>query len=212
MKGILITTLLLLLAFPGAATAISPQGTVVPSGTPITVRLRDKIATRVAKKGQRILAEIESPATLPPGAMVVGELVEAKRSGRLWGRARLRFKLDTLQLPNGQKIKIKAVLHRIGEFQIDEDRIVADSTIGRDVKTGIWSAVGFGAGAAGAYALINKSAGAEKIMQAAKTGGAYGLAAGAGIGVLSAVLRRGKELEIEAGTEMVLILSEAVKF
>jgi hypothetical protein len=208
----LITTLSWLLAFSSAATAITPQQTVIPTGTPITVRLRDAISTESAKKGHRILADIESPSVLPPGSMIVGELVEAKRSGRVWGKAKLVFRMDTLQLPSGQQVKIKAVLHRIGAVQIDRNRIVAGSTIGRDVKTGVLYTFLGGLTGAGFNALAKKDEGKDAMIQAAQIGGKYGAAGGAAIGVMSALLKRGKELQVNAGEEMVLIVNEAIKF
>ena len=211
MKTLIVITLSLMLTLHSATVALSPQQTVIPAGTPITVRLRDTITTKTAKKGHRVLTDVEEPSTLPPGSMIVGELLEAKRSGRIWGRAKLKFDFNTLQLPNGQKIKIKAVLHRIGNLQTDSNKLAAGSTIGRDVKTGLlFTFLGGGLGAGGA-ALANKGAGGPVILEAAKLGGAYGAAVGAGIGFLT-LLRRGKELEIGAGTEIVLILNEAVRF
>jgi len=211
MKTLIVTTLSLMLTLHSATVALSPQQTVIPAGTPITVRLRDTITTKTAKKGHRVLTDVEEPSTLPPGSMIVGELLEAKRSGRIWGRAKLKFNLDTLQLPNGQKIKIKARLHRVGNLQVVENKLQAGSTIGRDIRNGLlYTFLGGGVGA-GVGALANKRAGGPVILEAAKHGGAIGAGVGAGIGLLT-LLRRGKELGIDAGTEIVLILNEAVRF
>jgi hypothetical protein len=212
MKRTLIATLSLLLVFSSVAIAITPQQTVIPTGTPITVRLRDAISTESAKKGHRVLADIESPSVLPPGSMIVGELVEARRSGRIFGKAKLAFRMDTLQLPNGQQIKIRAALHRVGAVQIDRNRIVAGSTIGRDVKAGVWYTIGGGLAGAGLKALTKKDEGKDAMIQAAQIGGRYGAAGGAAIGVMSALLKRGRELQVNAGEEMVLIVNEAIKF
>ena len=93
-----------------AARASAQNGTVaeqaapaklnIPAGTPITVRLQQRLSSATAVPGERFQAVIDEPVVvgnqivLPVGAPVEGHVTIARRSGRLHHPGQLALTLD----------------------------------------------------------------------------------------------------------------------
>jgi hypothetical protein len=176
---------------------------IVPVGTHLPLVLRNGINTRTAKPGDAVYFETLYPISqnnhiaIPMGSFVRGEIVSAKRPGRIAGRGEFRIALDQMTFLNGYTIDLRATpssVDRDGREGVDaEGKIIGPSSKGRD------TAIVLGATAGGTY--IGTLAGAT-INGAAGRGALIGGGA-AGIGALIAVLAtRGPEAELPRGTTM----------
>jgi hypothetical protein len=188
---------------PPVPAPASADKLVVPTGTRLPLILRNGINTRTAKAGDSVYFETVYPITvnnrmaIPMGSFVRGEILEAKRPGRIKGRGEFRIALEQMTFPNGYTIEFRAIpssVDRNGQEGVDsEGRIKGPSGKGRDVATVLVATAG------GAYigslvgAVVNDAPGRGALIG----GGA------AGIGALIAVLAtRGPEAELPRGTTM----------
>ena len=107
---------------PAVAPPLAPQQVkrpyervTLPAGTRLGVVLENGLSTRNAKVGDSIYMRTSFPITqnnriiIPVGSYVRGELVEAKRPGRIKGRGEFRLRLNTMIFPNGYTVDLLAV-------------------------------------------------------------------------------------------------------
>ncbi len=194
-------------AAPAAASVpASPpkvESLTVPAGTRLPLLLRNGINTRTAKPGDSVYFETAYPIAvnnkmaIPMGSFVRGEILEAKRPGRIKGRGEFRIALEQMTFPNGYTIELKATpnsLDRDGREGVDtEGKIKGPSSAGRDTAMVLVASGG------GAY--IGTLAGA--INSGAPGKGALIGGGVAGLGALIAVLAtRGPEAELPRGTTL----------
>jgi hypothetical protein len=174
---------------------------IVPTGTRLPLLLRIGLNTRTAKHGDSVYFETAYPIAvnnrmaIPMGSFVRGEILEAKRPGRIKGRGEFRIALEQMTFPNGYTIELKATpssVDRNGQEGVDsEGKIKGPSGAGRD------TAMVLAATGGGAY--IGTLAGA--IDSGAPGRGALIGGGIAGLGALIAVLAtRGPEAELPRGT------------
>jgi hypothetical protein len=170
-------------AAPAPAPAVRPaprfREVTVPADTPLSVTLETALASDTSQvedpvEGRLARAVVVSHTTvLPAGARVTGSVIDAKRSGRVKGRALIAVRFNRI------------VAH--GEhYQIQTARISREATASTksDVKKG-----GIGAGVG---AVVGGIAGGGK---GAAIGGVLG-----GAGTVMAT--RGKEVQLPAGTTL----------
>jgi outer membrane murein-binding lipoprotein Lpp len=89
-------------AAPGAETAQNeaPPRQIIPAGTPITIRLQQRLSSASAVPGQRFEGVVDEPIVVgdqivvPVGAVVEGHVIVARRSGRLHHPGQLGLTLD----------------------------------------------------------------------------------------------------------------------
>ncbi len=80
----------------------APPPLTIPAGTPITVRLEERLSSASAVPGERFDAVIEEPVVaddrvvVPVGALATGHVVIARRSGRLHHPGELGLTLDSV--------------------------------------------------------------------------------------------------------------------
>jgi hypothetical protein len=140
----------------------TPPPLVIPAGTPITVRLQQRLSSASAVPGERFEAVIDEPVVVedrvvvPVGALATGHVVVARHSGRLHHPGELGLALDNVTV--GQE-----------NIPLVTSNVVAR---GGSHKTRNWAWIG-GGGAGGA--LIGGLAGGGK---GALIGGPIGAAAG----------------------------------
>jgi type IV secretion system protein VirB10 len=165
--------------------------------------LRNGINTRTAKPGDSVYFETVYPITvnnriaIPLGTFVRGQILEAKRPGRIKGRGEFRIALDQMTYPSGYTIELRATpssVDRDGQEGVDsEGKIKGPSSRGRDTATVLVATGG------GAY--IGAIVGG--IVKDAPGRGALIGGGAAGIGALIAILAtRGPEAELPRGTAM----------
>ena len=149
----------------------SPPLTMKPGAT-LTVRINEPLSSDHNKVGDVFSATLTQPVVVlgivvaRRGQAVAGQVVEAKKAGRVSGVSRLGITLTSLTLVDGQTVPIQSqLLVREGP-----------TSVGRDAA-GIAAATGVGAviGAAADWG----------------TGAAIGAAAGAAAGTIGVLLTRG---------------------
>jgi hypothetical protein len=164
---------------------------VVPSGTPLHVRIDESIDTRRNRAGDGFTATLSQPverdgrALIPAGTPFRGHVTSASASGRMKGRAQLGLALDSFRL-NGRQYRIETTT---------VDRVSAAHKKRNGVLIG---------GGAGLGAVLGAIAGGGK-------GALIGAGAGAGAGTAGAALTGKKELGIGAETPLRFTLRSAVE-
>ena len=191
---------------PQVAPAASKSARIeVPGGTHIPLVLHNAVSTRTARPGDPVYFEtlfpvmVDGHVVIPAGSYVSGEVTEAKRAGRVKGRAELGIKLTTMILPNAYMVNLNAIPSGAGtgggESVTTEGTIKGDTDKASDAGTVIKS-TGAGAGI-GAIA-----------------GGARGAGIGAGIGAaagLGAVLlSRGPDAEMPRGSTVEAVIDRSI--
>ncbi len=189
---------------PASATA-KPAMIEVPGGTHIPLVLHNAISTRSARPGDPVYFEtlfpimIDGHVVIPAGSYMSGEVTEAKRAGRVKGRAELGIKLTTIILPNSYMVDLNAMPSSAGsgggETVNNEGKVVGDTDKASDAGTVIKSTAA-GAGIGGI------------------AGGARGAGIGAGIGAaagLGAVLlSRGPDAELPRGSTIEAVIDRSI--
>jgi type IV secretion system protein VirB10 len=188
-----------------AAPAV-PAKIELPTGTHIPLVLHNAVSTRSAQPGDPVYFETSFPVMLngkvvvPAGSWVSGEVTEAKRPGRVKGRAELMVRLNTLILPNAYMISLAASPGNAGtggnETTDHEGKIKGDTDKGADVGT-VMKTTAAGAGIGGLAAQSAKGAG-------------IGAGVGAAVGLATVLLTRGPEAELPRGTTLDAILDHPI--
>ncbi len=177
---------------------------VVPAGTAIPIALTSRVSSKNAKDGDGVYGKTVFPITVdnkivvPEGSHVRGKIVEVKRPGRVKGKAELTLSFQTLVLPSGITIPIYTSLRgaggagtRKGENSVEGDSSKTDDagTIGKTAAEG---------------GLIGVIAGRGK-------GAVVGGAGGAAVGTAAVLLTRGKDLVLEPGTTIEIVLDRPIE-
>jgi hypothetical protein len=183
-------------------TAASAERVTVPSGTRVGVVLQNGISTRSAKAGDSVYLQTSFPITennrivIPVGSYLRGELLEAKRPGRVKGRGEFRMRLDTLILPNGYTVDLRAAPRSAdsgGKETMDsEGKVTGGGNKGEKVGT-VVSTTATGAGIGAIATRTPKGAG-------------IGAGIGAAAGLAAVLLTRGPEAELPRGSTMDVVL------
>jgi type IV secretion system protein VirB10 len=187
---------------PAPAATKSDQ-VVVPLGTRLPLLLRNGINTRTAKPGDSVYFETAYPIAvsnkiaIPMGTFVRGQILEAKRPGRIKGRGEFRIALEQMTYPNGYTIELRATPSSVdsdGQEGVDsEGKIKGPSSVGKDTATVLVATGGGAYIGALAGGIVNDAPGRGALIG----GGA------AGVGALIAILAtRGPEAELPRGTAM----------
>jgi len=185
-----------------AASSASAAPIVVPTGTTLPMVLHNAITTRNAMPGDPVFLEtvfpilVDTHIVIPAGSYVQGEILEAKRPGKVKGRGEVRMRLDTIIMPNGYSVKFGAVPSNAGtgggESTDKEGTITGDSDKAGDAGTVIkGTAIGAGIGAVAARSA---------------TGAGIGAGIGAAVGLAAVMLTRGPELELPRGSTLNAVL------
>jgi len=187
---------------PATPQAGSGERIMVPSGTRVGVVLQNGISTRSAKAGDSVYLQTSFPITLnnriviPVGSYLRGELLEAKRPGRIKGRGEFRMRLDTLILPNGYTVDLRAAPRSAdsgGKEAMDsEGKVTGGGNKGQKVGT-VVSTTATGAGIGAIATRTPKGAG-------------IGAGIGAAAGLAAVLLTRGPEAELPRGSTMDVVL------
>lgn len=171
---------------------------IVPTGTRLPLVLHNSISTRSAKPGDPVYLEvlfpilIEGRIVIPAGSYVQGEVTEARRAGRVKGRAGLAIRINTMILPNGYTVDFRAFPIGTGtgggETVDEEGRVRGDSDKGTDAET-IAKTTTIGAGVGGIATRTGKGVG-------------IGAGIGAAAGLAAVLLGRGPDAELPRGTTL----------
>jgi hypothetical protein len=188
--------------------ALSSIAAEIPQGAHVMLRMENSITTRTAKDGDYVYLRTGTPISvagsiiLPVGSYVQGVVTNAKRSGRVKGRAELAIRLETITLPSGSIYKFSPKLASVdsgaGEQKVvgNENSVQEGSTHGQDAAR---IAILAGSGAA-LGAIVDRGA----------RGAGIGAGAGAAVGLATVLLTRGREVELRQGTALDVVFDRPV--
>ncbi len=179
----------------------SPDGSLsVSDGTVIRIRLENTISTRTSRQGDVFTAIVSEPVYLPGstvvavpvGAKISGSVTRVLRPGRVKGTAELHLRYDRLTMPGGTDFTMSATTAGVGDVhagKVDqgEGTINGNTSKKRDGEVVGTSA----AGGAVIGAVVGGPAGA-----------AVGALVGAAVGTGGVLVTRGKDVDLQSGTEL----------
>jgi len=195
-------------AAPGvpADTPKPPATLLIPTGTKLPLVLHNSITTRNAAPGDPVYLEtlfpivINNKILVPAGSYVQGEIVSAKRPGKVKGTGELQLRLNTMILPNGYTVNFNAIPKNAGtggnESVDKEGTVHGDTDKTTDAGT-IIKGTAIGAGIGGVATRTAEGAG-------------IGAGIGAAAGLAAVLLTRGPELELPRGTTLDVIIDRTV--
>ncbi len=187
--------------------ALNAPAADIPAGAHLLLKMVNSVSTRTAKEGDQVYLQTASPIAadgrilVPVGTYVQGTVAEAKRSGRVKGRAEIALHLETLTLASGQAFKIAPHLASVdsGETgqQIDNEGAVKQS--GTKLQDAGRIAILAGTGAAiGGIATRSWS------------GAGIGAGVGGAVGFATTLLTRGKEVDLRAGSTLDVVFDRSL--
>jgi hypothetical protein len=175
-----------------------PEANIVPKGTVIPIQLVAKLSTKTLKEGDGVWAMTIFPITLhneiiiPVGSSVKGKVTQVQRPGKVKGKAGLALSFQTLILPSGSTIPLYASLAGSSDaISNEEGKLEGDSSIGEDAGT-IAKTTSVPAGIGG--------------IAGGRRGVGIGAAGGAAAGLATVLLTRGKDLVLERGATLEIVL------
>ena len=178
----------------------------IPAGAEILVALKSAISTKSAKIGDPVYASTSFPyvqnekVLIPAGTYVQGRITRITRPGRVKGRAELLIHFTTLIYPSGYTLLLPGGIENIpgaehSTVKGDEGTIQQNGEKGHDVATV--------AGTAATGTVIGAAAGGLK-------GAGLGAATGGALGLAIALLSRGNDVRLDAGTTLQMVIQRAV--
>src|ERR1700730_2724683 len=180
----------------------------IPQGAHLLLRMENSLSTRTAREGDYVYLRTASPISLdgkivvPVGSYVQGVVAQSKRSGRVTGRAQLAIRLETLTLAQGRVVKFAPHLSSVdsgdsGQKVTGNENVVEQaSTRGHD--------------AARIAILAGTGASLGGIADRSWKGAGIGAGGGSAVGTATALLTRGKEVELRQGSTLDVVFDRAV--
>ena len=181
----------------------------VPSGTKVLLTLRSAVNTKSAKPGDGVYLASAFPVVvgnrvmIPAGVYVQGVVDRVQRAGHVKGRAQLDMHFTSIIFPNGSVVEIPGLVENLPGAHKQQVKDDGEGTIQQDgdktrnmgkvaevsVPTG--GTVGSVAGLGSGHPLA---------------GGIGGIGAGLAAAGLVALFTRGADVNIEAGTQVEMVL------
>ncbi len=196
--GMMVAMLLL------AAAAVAQQGTSLPAGTGMRLKLETPLSTHRSKVGDVFTGRVTQAVVVngqtlvPAGASVTGRVTKLSEPRRIAGKPSIAVLPDRIVMPNGNQFLITATIvdtaKSSGTTVDDEGRIKGAGRTSRDT---VELAAGGGTGAV----IGVLAAGAKGLF----------LGGGIGLGAVAAYwLTKRHSAELPAGTEITLELNRPV--
>ena len=167
-----------------------PHSVVLAAGTPLTVRVGEKVSAATNQVGDTFFATLEQQLIIDGfiiadrGARVIGRVSQAVPSGRAGGVSHLSVELVRLATTDGQRVPIRTDAYvKQGSGSAGEDL----------AKVGAGAAIG---------AAIGAIAGGGK-------GAAIGAGAGAAAGTGAVLIANGKSVEIPVESRVTFHVKES---
>ena len=190
---------------PAASTATASELTI-PAGTKVPLALKHAISTKSAKEGDAVYAETTFPVVLndrvliPAGTYVQGKINHVQRAGRVKGRAEVLMHFTTLIYPSGYTVILPGSVENapgVDKATVKDE----EGTIQGDSQTG--EKAGTVAASAGTGAVIGGLSHGGK-------GAAIGAGVGGAVGSAIALLSRGNDVKLDAGTTVEMVIQRPV--
>jgi len=184
----------------------SRNDVVIPAGTKVPVALKHAVSTKGAREGDSVYAETTFPVVqndrvlIPAGTYVQGRISNVKRAGRIKGRAEVLIHFTTLIYPSGYTVILPGSIENVPGADKTSMRD-QEGTIRQDSQTG--EKIGTAAGTAATGTLVGAVAGGGK-------GALIGAGVGGAVGTAIALLTRGNDVKLDAGTTLEMIIQRPV--
>ena len=206
---LLLSALVLAQASPAARPSGATTGTnefIIPAGTKVPLALKHAVSSKSAREGDAVYAETTFPVVqdnrvvIPAGTYVQGRITHVQRAGRIKGRAEVSMHFTTLIYPSGYTVLLPGAVENVPgaektSMKGDEGTIRQDSQKAEKIGTV--------ASTAGTGAVVGGLSGGGK-------GAAIGAAAGGVVGTAIALLSRGNDVKLDAGTTVEMVFQRAV--
>lgn len=194
---------------PAAAPAPKPRPKdelVIPAGTKVPVALKHAISTKVARDGDAVYAITNFPVVLndrvlvPAGTYVQGKISRVQRAGHIKGKAEVLIHFTTLIYPSGYTVMLPGAVDNApgvdnASVKDQEGTIKGDSQTGEKVGT-------VASTAATGTVIGGLSRGGKGALIGAGIGGAVGSAI--------ALLSRGNDVKLDAGTTLEMVIQRDI--
>jgi hypothetical protein len=178
----------------------------IPSGTRFPVALKHAVSSKGTREGDEVYAETTFPVVangrvlIPAGTFVQGKVSHIQRGGRVSGRAEVLMHFTTLIYPSGYTVLLPGAVENAPgvdktSVKDEEGTIRADSQKGQKIGT-VATSAGAGAVAGG---LSNGGKGAL-----------IGAGVGGAVGTAIALLTRGNDVKLDAGTTLEIVIQRDV--
>lgn len=186
--------------------AAAVQELVIPAGTKVPVALKHAISTHGTRAGDAVYAETTFPVVynnrvlIPAGTYVQGRISQIQRGGRIKGRAQVLMHFTTLIYPSGYTVILPGAVENApgADKTAVKDQ---EGTLRKDSQTG--TKVGTVATTAGTGAVIGG------LSQGGK-GALIGAGVGGAVGTAIAMLSRGDDVKLDAGTTLELVVQRDI--
>ncbi len=188
-----------------ATTAIAAE---IPQGAHVLLRMENSLNTRTAQEGDFVYLRTAVPIAnagqiaVPAGSYVEGVVTEAKRSGRVKGRAQLAIRLETLTLASGRVYKFAPHLSAVDSGESGQKVVGRENTVEQ--------APGKGQDAERISILAGSGAGIGGIADRSWKGAGIGAGVGSAVGLATVLLTRGKEVELRQGSTLDVVFDRPV--
>jgi hypothetical protein len=194
------------LAATSTASAANGNELTIPAGTKVPLALKHAISTKSAREGDSVYAQTTFPVVengrvlIPAGTYVQGKISRVQRGGRIKGRAEVLMHFTTLIYPSGYTVLLPGAVENVPGA--DKTSMKGEEgTIRQDSQTG--QKVGTVAGTAGTGAVVGGLSHGVK-------GAGIGAGVGGGVGTAIALLTRGNDVKLDAGTTVEMVIQRAV--
>lgn len=188
---------------------------VVSAGTKFQANLKNTLDSGSTQPGEPVEATLGSPIfangveVVPAGSKLIGQVtnvVSAKRF-KFGANGKIDIRFTQVETPDGRKVPLAA---SVDDNQL---RLTGGTTAGRVGKGLVTTGVGAAGGAALGTALgaIVGATGRGQVGRSTGMGAAFGTALGGGVGAVGAVVRKGSEVTITAGTILPVQLDESLQ-
>jgi type IV secretion system protein VirB10 len=178
----------------------------IPAGTKVPVALKHAVSSKGTREGDGVYAETTFPVVdngrvlIPAGTYVQGRISHIQRGGRIKGRAEVLMHFTTLIYPSGYTVLLPGAVENApgadkSSVKGEEGAIRADSQKGEKIGT-VASSAGTGAVVGG---LSNGGKGAL-----------IGAGVGGAVGTAIALLTRGNDVRLDAGTTLEIVIQREV--
>ena len=191
-----------------AFTCLSAVAAEIPQGAHVLLKIENSLSTATARQGDLVYLQTAVPIAMngqiavPAGSYVQGVVTEARRSGRVKGRAQLAIRLETLTLASGKVYKFAPHLAAVeagdsGQKLVgDENKVEQAGSREQD---------------AGRIAILAGSGGAiGGLADRSWKGAGIGAGVGSAVGLATVLLTRGKEVELRQGSTLDVVFDRPV--
>jgi len=180
----------------------------IPQGTHVLLRMVNSVSTRTAQAGDSVYMQTASPIAaggriiVPINSYVTGVVANARRSGRVTGRAELGIRIDTLTLPGGQVAKISPHLTSVDSNETSQKVVTNEN----EIKQGSSKMQDLGRVAI----LAGTGASIGGLADRSWQGAGIGAGAGGAVGLATVLMTRGREVELRQGSTFDVVFDRPI--